>query len=480
MAMSQKTRLKVAIWNAMRLHENNPGHALAAVKAQLAEGSSPNDGYAGWVPLGWAIRNRAPEMACALVEAGADVNALENHKSMLSMCLLTPGMETVVEHLLAHGATPAGSIMASAAKRGNEHLVRWCLASGLLPNDLPRVPLPILCLWPAKKPVPDDLLLASFHPPVSIRAARKFVQLITRRKNLVLLEAFMDQAKPPDEVRHMLLRHAIEARWKTGLERLLTRGYFDPAYRNPVQPSLLVSCATWINARNPSPGLKVLANLLDRGHPLVMSKEPVLAQDEPLAVDPYVLLRSTPLARAALLDFLHARGLPPFVQASQDAPVCQTLAHVLIRCRDWDALRTLSARYPGVAWEHPLAPGLLATWAATLPKDRNATPMAVEEMEASLDIVLSLPGFDLHRCNARGESGLRVFMQRPGGSGFSRITTRLLHAGLDPRRPDHQGISDLDFAATMKLPPGLLEEFQALALHLSTQKSTGSSSARRL
>ena len=478
MSPSLSTQRKVDLWNAMRLRKTSAEAALSAVKVALAAGSDPNDGYGTWVPLGWAIRHQDINIARALIEAGADINISENGKPLLAMCLLTPQMGDLVEELIARGATANPVILRTAAKRGNEHIVQWALDAGVDPNDLARAREPVLNCWPAKVPLPDGLLQATFKAPLDDKVAIKIVALIARRKNLVLLNYLLDHGQVSPAIKNKLLRAVIESRWKTGLELLLSRQYCDPTQPDAASPSPIAACANWISA-SPSPkqGLQVLERLLTLGYDLNATHRSPLGQTGSLTVDAFSLLTATKRSvRPALLAFLLDRNVRPVFTGFG---AVSTLVHALIRANEWELLRTLPSRFPEVSWEHAKAPGLLATWAQCHGATRDRGEALDIPPEESLAIVQALPGFDLQRRNSKGESGLRTFMQRPGGSGFSKITTLLMRAGLDPFVPDANGVNDLAYVHTLNLPPGLAQGFEAQALQMRTQQSTGTSSTRR-
>lgn len=473
---------RTELWNAMRLE--NHAEAVSAIRLAVANGANPNDGYGVWIPLGWAIRNKAIEVARLLVDLGADINVLENRKSLLGMCLASPDLAPLVEFFIDRGAKPSAVVLAIAAKRGNERMVQWSLDAGLDPNNLQPPKAPILTLWPGRKPIPECLLQASFRATLSDATLYPIASLITRRKNLNLLQVFIDRAKGvSQDTRRHLLHLAIEARWKAGLELLLETKYANPLHQIPRWPSLVASFANWINAsQNSTPGLKALDRLLRLGCDINATHR-LYQEGGHEGVDAFLLLAQIKATRrAALFSFLRERNLRPVFVASPGGQT-KTLAHALIHCQDWELLRQLPALYPGVQWEHEGAPGLLSTWAVMhAPVDRRNRPDPQYPIEDTLAIVQALPGFDLHRRDLVGHSGLRTFLLRPGGHGFSKITTHLLQAGLDPSIEDREGISDLDFVARMNLAPGLREDFQALALQLKTRQSSndGSASVRRL
>lgn len=472
--------LKKALWDAMRIHEKDPVSALVAVKAALASGSNPNDGYGTWIPLGWAIRYQAPDIAMILIDAGAKVDTMENWKSLVSMCLFTPNMEHMAHTLIERGAKPNASILRAAAKRGNEKIVQWALDAGVDPNNLSKSREPALNCWPSKVPLPEGLLRATFKRTIADDAACKLVTQFTRRKNLSLLNYFIEHAKVSMEVKYILLKLTVEAKWRVGLELLLKLRYCDPRYRSETQSSPITSCASWIShGKNPNNGLQVLEQLMDYGydinstHRMGGSKLP----DAPLVVEAFLLLRTTKrLARPALLAFLMEHHLQPLITGAGNT---ETLAHVLICCNEWELLRELEQAYPGVEWEQAGTTGLLATWArhsGINHSKEDAPDMAPEE---SLAIVRSLPGFDLQKRNPKGETGLRIFMQRPGGSNFTQMTTYLIQAGLNPFLPDAEGVSDLDYSKTLKLPKGARENLEAVAMLHHTDQATGGAGAAR-
>lgn len=464
----------------MRLHSTCPNSAVAALTQALNNGSNANDGYGTWIPLGWAIRHNAPEIAALLIDCGANVNASENGKSLVSLCLLTPGMEKMVEVLVRHGAEPNGSILRVAAKRANETIVQWGLERGVDPNNLDKHREPALNTWPAKTPVPRCLMDATFCKAIPNDAATKIVDMIARRKNLSLLTHFIQHAKVSDEVKYLLLRAVIGAKWRTGLDLMLDTHYCDPRYRSANQPSPITSCAAWISlGKHSKSGLNVLSLLLEHGYDINSTHVSGVHAFEgtTIASDAFLLIAMTKRsARPALLGFLRQHNLRPVFTGNRNT---DTLAHALIRCSEWELLRDLPHHYPNIHWEQPGTSSLLSTWAKYHGAERTKGEPLEMAPEESLAIVQSLPGFDLQSRNPQGETGLRTFMQRFGGSHFYKITTLLIQAGLNPFLPDACGVSDLDYAKTLKLAPGLFENFEAQALLHHTERARGGANVVR-
>lgn len=484
MAVSKKTLLKVDLWTALRLGKDDPAASLVAVKKALANGSSPNDGYATWVPLGWAIRNQSKDIARCLIHAGADVNVIENGQRLLSRCLQTAGMEDLAQELIAHGAKPSPAILRVAAKRANEKIVRWALKEGLSPNDLSKSSKPVFAYWPAKKPVPKELIAASFHGPIEDAAAKGLAEVVIRRKNKELLDCIVEHGKVSADTKDEMLKSCLSSAWREGVDRLLAAGLCDPNYETR-RPSPIVSCAPWISRKSPRVGLEVLEKLIAHGYSVNSGTH--LPSGSPAA---FTLLRTTKThARPALLSLLVKHGLNPVATTPQGV---HTLAHVLIAGNEWGLLGSLSQVFPGVQWEQEGALGLLATWAkgykepGTKPTyGYNPNPVSYGDLidpEESLDIVMSLPGFDLQRRDASGHTGLRNLMQRTPGMNFERLTTRLIREGLNPALPDNEGVSDLDHLEKIKITPELRASFHAATLlwHGQPLASSSSGSARRL
>lgn len=478
MSASTPNQLKAALWSALRQHETSPVLALAATRAALSNGASPNDGYGTWVPLGWAIRNKAPDLAICLIDAGADINTRENNKSMLGRCLITPGMDRVAKVLIERGVKPTGGILRTAAKCANEPILRWAMEAGVDPNDLnhDQETRPAILYWPAKTPLPDILVRASLHRPLGKHAGQKIATLVASRKNKALLSEFTTHAIVSEAAKFDLLCACVRSTWAEGVDHLLRIRYCNPQYRDRNHGSILPVCAPWISRKSSRRGLEVLSKLLDYGYDINAVPDPLPGQNQTPTPDAFLLFRNTShKSRAALLSFLIDRGMRPVFMQGQ---VAQTLAHTLIACNEWRLLAALPNRYPAIQWEQDGAPGLLITWALkhANPTEKStshsnlapADPPEPFTSDESLDIVQSLPGFDWQKRTTQGHSGLRLFMQRRAGANFTQITSRLMSAGISPYVPDSEGLTDIDYLDQVPLARGLRETFLGTALSFAT------------
>lgn len=471
--MNDKARLntlKSSLWSALKAGDN------AAAHAALEAGADPNGGYGTWVPLGWTIRNGKADLALIMIEAGADINVIENGKSLFSLSIATDGFDDVVALMIARGIKPNGHILRAAAKKANAELVAWALDGGVDPNDLSRYRETTLRAWPARIPLPQRLLDAIFENSIPERAASQIADIIVRRKRIDLLDLFVKKAQVSEGIKQLLLKAAVVSKWRKGIDLILDAGYCAP---DPTNSHLLTACATSFQSQaTAKQGRALLGRLLDYGFDIngVHTISAPDSEEAFIGSDALGLLRqASDDSRADLLDFMIERGLSPVFSGRHNA---DTLVHALISVRAWDLLPTALQAFPGAQWEHPLATSLLAIWA----KHHRPRDMSEEYFpEETLACVRAVPGMDMLKKNKEGQSGLRDFMKRPNGKRFTAITTILMDGGIDPFAPDLEGVSDLDYCRKMSLPSGAYEAFEAHALRLRTKSaSSGGTVARRL
>jgi hypothetical protein len=86
----------------MNLRQTCAQSAMTEVLRALAAGANPNDGYGTWIPLGWAIRNKAPEIAVVLIEAGAHRTRCAHDYLPLHISHRNPGCTTCDRQLVWH------------------------------------------------------------------------------------------------------------------------------------------------------------------------------------------------------------------------------------------------------------------------------------------------------------------------------------------------------------------------------------------
>lgn len=459
---------KVALWNAMR------DRSAKDVAIALSNGSDPNSGYGTWTPLGWAIRHQEIEICMLLIDAGANINTIENGHSLFSLAIQTPYLQPVVARMQNDGIVATGSILSVAASKGNADIVEWAIKSGVNPVAPTSKNHPAITRWPARQEMPALLLDATFQKHIPDDAAIRIVSMIAKRKHRALLDIFIKRALVSDVIKMELFKRVIGAKWKLGLDVLIKTQYGRGCELRSDHHSPIVDCVNWMSSpRHFKSGIKTLETLIGLGYDL--NRSYISRKDNTGAVDltyePYKMLRLCSKAgRDGLFRFLYQQQILPVFDGSSQF---DTLAHTLIACREWHLLSELNTLYPGVSWEHPKSPGLLCLWATHFGKQDD-------DPQESLSIVMGLHGFNIQKRHTSGESGLRLFMKRPGGKGFTRITHTLIAAGINPFERDQNGIDDVSYCSQMNIAPALKSSFQASAMLHHTHQATGNSEARRL
>lgn len=447
----------------------------AAVASALQNGSDANAGYGTWTPLGWGIRHREIDICMLLMDAGANINAIENGHSLFSLAIQDPELKPVVARMQRDGVLPNGSILNVAARIANTDIVKWAIEGGADPLMPTARKQPTITVWPVRQDIPTVLLDATFNGLIPDEVAIKIGSMIAKRKNRGLLDVFIRRAMVSDEIKTALFKSVISAKWKAGFDALMSAQYISGCAQREDLHSPIVDCVNWMgDVRHFKSGAKTLETLLRHGYDLnrayISRKDNTGAVD--LTYEPYKMLRlcQNP-GRDGLFRFLYQKNISPVFDCGSQF---DTLAHTLIACGEWGLLSEINTLYPHVCWEHPKSPSLLCLWAIHAEK-QDVDP------EESLDIVMCLNGFDIQKRSASGESGLRLFMKRPGGKGFTRITHALIAGGINPFEKDPNGVDDVSYCNQMNnLSPALKASFQASAMLHHTRQASSAGGARRL
>lgn len=425
----------------------------------LLEGANPDSGAGGWTPLGKALRRNLPDMAMALIEAGAEVEAIEQNTLLVEIAAIGRGREVVLEAMLDRGVKATSEALCVAARSNCKQSVELLLAHGASPNDPGTQAgyrqIPAICWWLARetpKPAPRALIAATLDASPDLTTSRMIAQHCARARSLDLMEA-MARSTIPSLAWQDFLMNAIHAQWQEGVDFCLDRKLVPTGRPAIDQTHILVSLGNSLrNGRTKGPWIALIDRMIDYGFSLDDFGWKVNRGDTWQWVDAPVFLEmvshSASTGRWKFINHLVNKGAMyhcRYADTGGQEAHCG-LAHVLLFKEDWNCLGRLLRQVPVGQWEQGLDPGLVAT---ALKNELNADCLAW--IKTMLE-----QGADPNRPDAQGKRPFEILVDwidtglfrtsvpaRPAPTQIGEVGALLIKHGADPSHPGTQGYSAL-------------------------------------
>lgn len=490
------TAARRTLWDALQAND------LAGVTRALAEGADPNGGYGGWHPVGRALRHGTPDIALALISAGADVHGREQGTSFLQMAIARPHMISVVQALLEQGAKPSPGALRGACRAGNAEAAVMLLERGAAAIYLkegstwPGENLPALGHWPAKKTgeVPEALVAATFGAPLEDVHAQALAIESARRHDDWLAGLIIERGQLSPRARDRMLYHHLHSHRQSVVTRLLDMGYCSVQDSDPSEPPILAACASWLHkAGERGVAWKFLERIVQagwrlEGESLSYTKDQQ-GQRGRRAHALAMLEMATDHSRPRMLRWFAEQQLNPVFVFPEHPESNTTLAHFLIRQGHWKDIARLPKLWPDAHWEQDTCEELVHAWARLHHSDlatlrHGQTKHTTEVLLESLQIIADLPGCDVARRNAQGHTALRTLLGRQDSAWSSSgqhsantldaLVRALIEAGCDPGAPDALGVTDLDYARAILRGPRnaqMIAGWEMLAMERATEQA---------
>lgn len=461
---------------------------LALLQKALELGASPDSAYGKWTALGKAIRSEHPDIAKALIEAGANLATPDQGFDLATLTASHPKMTQTLALLLKKGAPFSQRSLRVAARGLNSEAVDILVAAGAASMhedvSLGRPIAPALCDWASDAPPPKSLVEATFSAPVDNKRLKEIVSNCARFKRPWLLDALIERRGEYRPLMATLLSKCLNYQWDEAVDRLLEKDICDPRIFDPYEDHPLVQAANRIrHDKKKKPAWARMRQLLDYGfEPNAIQMEFCIArgdnQDHYYAPVPAWLeaIRKGPNEnKKALIDLFAQYGARLDARFGENGRSYAGggLIHLLVDKGDFETARRVCKTH-AATWEDQC--GVMASWVHTCPTSDIATQM---------EHLLSM-GFDARRRDSEGSSVLRTFIRRCKTNMFmpkiytikeeqlGEFAPRLLSAGLDPSL-GQSGMDDFEFAIASGVDPKMVSDWQAMFIQENSTAPAASS-----
>ena len=388
---------------------------LGLIQAALAEGASPTSTQGGAAPLGKALRRGQLDAARLLVAAGADVNGVDRGWSVLERACGLWEAASLVDELLARGATPTHEALRWAVGAKNTPVIDALLAAGAPPwaSAQAREQTPALVCWLRSGGVGRGrLVVATLATTPSTAGARQaLTQAIIQRKDLHLLrDLALAEWFPVNAL--ACLNSLIHAQWKEGVDWLLASGRCPAQGGTEEDSSALVVASRRICQEKNKPAARsfVQALLAHGFSPLQRHisyanqtpDNPRGAMEEPAGLAS--IQYSSPQGRLKLVKAIFHDPSSMSGRYGINGAHCEGggLAHLLVDMKDFKTLDWVLNQTPMERWESDGLPGLL-----TVLLKGGIT----QDTHTHLMVLLDR-GANTQALSARGNSCVRVLVEQ--------------------------------------------------------------------
>lgn len=493
--VNKKITSREVLWSAIR--END----LDGVVKALENGADPNSGYSNWIPLGKSIRDGTPEIAMALIKAGADIFAKDQDRSTAHLAISKAAYNEVTKEMIARGVKPSIRLLRSAVMAENTQMVKHLLDMGVDPTEASTNQderSPTLTLWPYKNSRPPQELIHAFYSrPLNDTTVANLAIAISRVKDIDRLKEMMAYGKMSEGAKNTVLKHAITSCWQEGTCWILDNKYCDPKKEQLKNDSVIIAMSSWLGSKRQSKsGWEVLQRLIDYGYnfnSIFYSFYSSRNEEETaIPVGFAAIARVDKNIQKKFLTFMKNNGLNPLFDDDRYPDQKNTLAHHFMSMNrgGFELLPELIKLWPDIEWDSTARIPLACIWAENHQSkpftDTTGRDIPFPHPLKSLQKVLSMPGVDILKPGKNESSVARYVLVRnhPNNRALyssqmhtpqmlDEIIRELLSLGVDMKKPDIKGIDDFTWISEhLYLPEGMKEKWLEISMERDTLSRT--------